>query len=226
MLRTNLATRPFYNARAVRIGLGVIVLLAGALTAFNVAQVYTLNARNSELNAEAEAAEARAASLREQARKTRQTLNKEEVLVVRTASQEANLLIERRAFSWTDLFNHIEETLPAEVRIAAVQPQMDEEGRMLVAMTAIARRFEDLSDFAERLEQTGAFQGVISRTANSDDQDEVLRMVIQGYYNPPLAPPATAPSSTSESGNGVAANTSGNRSTPPAGPNPPGGGAR
>ena len=44
-------------------------------------------------------------------------------------------IIEQRAFSWTDLFNRFEETLPADVRIVAVQPQIDKDERMLVAVT-------------------------------------------------------------------------------------------
>jgi hypothetical protein len=220
MLRTNLSTRPFYNARAVRFGLGAVVVLAGVLTAFNAGRIYTLNARNSEFASRAQAAEARAADLREQARKTRQTLNKEEVDVVQAASREANLLIERRAFSWTDLFNRIEETLPADVRIAAVQPQVDEEGRMLVAMTAIARRFEDLNTFVDRLEETGTFRDVLSRNQETEQQDGMLRAVIQGYYEPVNRRPAGGAPPSSDSSKSGPGNTSGN--APPAGPTAPG----
>jgi hypothetical protein len=35
MLRTNLATRPFYNERAVRFVLGVVALIVLGVTAFN-----------------------------------------------------------------------------------------------------------------------------------------------------------------------------------------------
>ena len=35
MLRTNLATRPFYNARGVRLALGMVVVIAIALTTYN-----------------------------------------------------------------------------------------------------------------------------------------------------------------------------------------------
>ena len=38
MLRTNLSTRPFYNERAVRVGIVVAVVLTAALTAFNAAR--------------------------------------------------------------------------------------------------------------------------------------------------------------------------------------------
>jgi hypothetical protein len=198
MLRTNLASRPFYNERAIRISLGMVVVLVAAFTAFNAAQIVSLNSRNSELVSRAESAEARATDLRNQARATRQTLDKEEVGAVQAASREANLLIERRAFSWTDLFNRFEETLPADVRIAAVQPQLDENGRMLVAVTVMYRSIEDLTTFADRLEETGTFRDVLSRQSEALD-DGTQRAVIQGYYDPQQARPAGVPPATSDS---------------------------
>lgn len=195
MLRTNLSTRPFYNDRAIRLAIVAGIVAVAALTAFNAGQILTLTQRNRELADRAGAAEARARDLRARATATQQTLNQGEVSVVQAAAREANLLIERRAFSWTDLFNRFEETLPPDVRIAAVQPQVDDAGRMLVAVTVISKRVEDLDAFIERLEQTGAFRGVLSRQETVED-DGMLRSVIQGYYEPrtsTAAAPADAP---------------------------------
>jgi hypothetical protein len=186
MLRTNLATRPFYNERAVRLGIAAGVLAVGALTAFNAARILTLSQRNADLTSHAAAAEARSRSLREQAGAIRKTVDQGDVAAVQAAAREANLLIDRRAFSWTDLFNRFEETLPADVRISAVQPQIDDQGRMLVAITVISKRVEDLDAFIEELEHTGAFRSVLSRQEVSEE-DGTLRSVIQGYYGPDAA---------------------------------------
>jgi hypothetical protein len=203
MLRTNLSTRPFYNERAVRLGIAVAVVLIAGLTAFNGAQIITLGARNNELAARAEAAEERARQLRGQAAAIRKTLDQGDVSVVQAAAREANLLIERRAFSWTDLFNRFEETLPDDVRIAAVQPQVDEEGRMLVAVTVISRRTEDLDDFIEQLEKTGAFRGILPRQ-EALQEDGTTRSIIQGYYGP--QPSTAVAPAASESGDGRTGN--------------------
>ena len=158
MLRTNLSTRPFYNERPIRLGIAAAVIAVAAFTAFNSAQVMTLTQKNNELTARADAAEARASDLRNKAGATQKSLDRGDVSVVQAAAREANLLIDRRAFSWTDLFNRFEETLPADVRISAVQPQLDDQERMLVAMTVVSRRVEDLDAFIDRLEQTKVFQ--------------------------------------------------------------------
>jgi len=192
----NLSTRPFYNHRLVRVTLGVLSLLVLAFTAFNVIQVLRLTSRDAHVRTEAERAEGDAGKLRSQAASIRQTINRDQLSAVQSAAHEANQLIDRRAFSWTDLFNRFEATLPGSVRIASVTPQVDQQGRMLVAVTVLSRRVEDLDGFIEALEKTGAFQEVLSRQEEAQE-DGTLRSVIQGYYHVANSPAqASAPAPT------------------------------
>ena len=195
MLRTNLATRPFYNDRAVRVGLAAAVIVVAAFTAFNVLQVMSLNARNTEMSERAQLAERQKADYTQKAQSVRQSLNTAEMGAVQQAAQEANLLIGRRVFSWTDLFNHFERTLPADVRIMAVEPQVDDDGRMLVAVTVLSRRAEDLNEFMDQLETTGRFREVLNRQDTITD-DGLTRSILQGYYDPPGVPADAAPGSS------------------------------
>jgi len=207
MLRLNLSTRPFYNERAVTVAIAGVVLLTAALTTFNVAQILSLNSRNREVVAQAAESESKAKELRSQAQATRQAMNTEEVSEVQAEAREANLLIDRRVFSWTDLFNRFEETLPADVRILAVAPQVDREGRMLVAITAVARGQEDRDLFIERLESTGTFSGVIPRN-DETLEDGTLRTIIQGYYTQTARQAATVSSPPASDSNEAAGNQS------------------
>jgi hypothetical protein len=200
----NLSTRPFYNERLVRVVLGLVSLLVLGLTAFNVIQVMRLTSRDSEVRSQADAAEADAARLRSEARVIRQTINREQLAAVQAAAREANQLIDRRAFSWTDLFNRFEATLPGDVRIASVTPQLDQQGRLMVAVTVISRRVEELDGFIEALEKTGAFQEVLSRQEEAQE-DGTLRSVIQGYYRPATAPPAQPPERSAAGASAAAA---------------------
>ena len=215
MLRTNLATRPFYNLRAVRLGLFAGVVLGAALTAFNVGEIYLLNRQNAELLRRTDAAEARARELRGRASATRKTLDEGDVAIVQAAAREANLLIERRSFSWTELFNRFEETLPADVRITAVQPQIDNEGRMLVAVTVVSRGVEDLNAFLDALNATKDFREVISRQ-DTTQEDGTLRSVLQGYYRPQDAVPAAGQPAPASDPKNDATNGSAKPSTPAA----------
>lgn len=195
MLRTNLSTRPFYNERLVRALLAAVTLVALGLTAFNTIQVLRLRSRGAEVRAAADTAEREAARLQAEARRIRQTINRDQLAAVQAAAQEANQLIDRRAFSWTDLFNRFEATLPAEVRIASVTPQLDPAGRLMLAVAVVSRRVEDLDGFIEALEKTGALREVLSRQEEAQE-DGTLRSIIQGYYAAAAPPGAAEPSST------------------------------
>ena len=189
MLRTNLATRPFYNDRGVRLAIGAVALVALGLTIFNAAEVWRLQSQNRELGQAVAQNEQQARELRDKARVIRQSLNRDELAAIELKAREANQLIDRRAFSWTELLNQFQATLPPDVRIAAVTPQIDTEGRMLVAVTVVSRKLEDLDAFIDALEATGSFTGVLSRQ-DTADEDGTLHSVVQGYYHLAAAKPA------------------------------------
>lgn len=182
MLRTNLATRPFYNDRGVRIAIGAVALVAVGLTIFNAAEVWRLQSQNRELGQAVQQNERQARELRDKARVIRQSLDREQLAAVEMRAREANQLIDRRAFSWTELLNQFQATLPPDVRITAVQPQIDQDGRMLVAVSVVSKRIEDIEAFIEALEETGSFTGVLSRQ-DTADEDGTIKSVLQGYYH-------------------------------------------
>jgi len=214
VLRTNLATKPFYNDRGIRLGIVAGIVMVAALTTFNGLQILSLNRRSGELAAREQAARLVTAQLREKARATTTALDKDEIESVQASAREANGLIDRRAFSWTDLFNRFEETLPADVRIGAVQPQIDDDGRMLVAVTVVARRTEDLHAFLDQLEATGGFSDVIARN-ESTTEEGLLLAIIQGYYHA-TRPEATVPGAPASDNSGAGSNRSSANATPPA----------
>jgi len=192
MLRTNLSTRPFYNTRAVRIGLAVVGVIAAGLTVFNTAELWRLQRANREFGATVAQNESQAADLRQKARAIQQAIDLTQLSQVAQAAREANELIERRAFSVTERLNPLQLTLPPEVRISSVQPQVDDEGRVLVAISVQSRQQEDLDSFIEALEKTGVFREVLSRSDQSAE-DGSLMSVLQAYYQaqtPGTAAPA------------------------------------
>ena len=181
MLRTNLSTRPFYNARAVQVALAVAAIVVVGLTIFNVIEFARLSARERTLGGDAGRAEREASNLRAQAAQLHAQINPKELEVVAAAAKEANAVIDQRAFSWTELFSQFEQTLPENVRITAVQPRVDREGRFIVDIHAQGRRVEDIDAFIEALEAQKTFRQVIPRQEQAND-DGLLEAVIQAEY--------------------------------------------
>jgi Tfp pilus assembly protein PilN len=187
MLRTNLATRPFYNERAVQLGLALVAIIVLAVTAFNVAQLVRLNASQRTLGAHAAEAESEAARLRQEAATIRAQINTKELETVASAAREANGIIDQRAFSWSELFDQLEQTLPDDVRITEVDPTLTPEGQFVIRIAVEARRSEDVDQFIESLEKTGSFRDVIT-PAEATNEEGLLQAVVRGIYIRPEAP--------------------------------------
>ena len=181
MLRTNLSTRPFYNERAVQLVLGAVVVLIAILTGFNIVEVIRLTASQRTLGAHAVESEREAARLRTEAAAVRAQINAKELETVATAAREANGIIDQRAFSWSGLFDQLEQTLPDDVRITGVAPSVNQQGQFVVEITVQARRSEDVDQFIEALEKTGSFHDVIT-PAEATNDDGLLQAVIRGTY--------------------------------------------
>jgi hypothetical protein len=187
MLNTNLSSRPFYNVRAVQAAIWLAAILVLAISAFNAVRIVRLTLAQQTLGASAADAEQEAERLRSEAAVVRGQINPRELDVVTGAAREANGIIDRRAFSWTALFAQFEQTLPPDVRITAVQPQLERDGTFRVAVAIEARRAEDLDAFLEALETEGGFRDVLPiEEARTDDG--LLEATIEGIYVPPEAP--------------------------------------
>lgn len=180
MLRTNLSSRPFYNARAVRAALLAAVVVVVGLTLFNLFQIVRLTSIRSTLGASESAARSEAARLRSEAARIRSQIDQAELQVVAAAAREANTLIDKRAFSWTDLMAQFETTLPEDVRVRAVQPRL-ENGAFVVSVVVEGRGAEDIDAFIEALEQTGNFKDVLPLVQQSAE-DGLIESTIEGVY--------------------------------------------
>jgi Tfp pilus assembly protein PilN len=186
VIRTNLSTRPFYNERAVHFWMLVGAIVVAAATAFNVRSVLRYSHSDTQLATEAAANEARAADLRRQAAQLRATVDPKQVEYASAEAHQANTLIDRRTFSWTELLNRFETTLPDEVRIAAVRPRLDKSKAIVLVINVVARGVEDVDEFMQNLEQTGAFATPLSREEHFNEQG-LLESTIETAYVPEAA---------------------------------------
>ena len=178
MIRTNLSTRPFYNARAVNVLIGLFAVIVFGLTAYNAAQLIWLTSRQRTLGSNAASAEKEADRLRREAVQTLARVDKKELATVDKAAREANAIIDQRTFSWTDLLGRFERALPADVRVTSVSQQA---GREVVLIDTEARTVEDVDQFIEALEKSGAFRDVIARTETVMEND-LIAASIQATY--------------------------------------------
>ncbi|HSC29804.1 MAG TPA: hypothetical protein VLD67_21175 [Vicinamibacterales bacterium] len=187
MLRTNLSTRPFYNERAVHLVLSLAGVLLAVVTAFNLVEVVELSRANTELSARVSADRNEATRLSGEAAKIRRGINQDELKLIVDAAQEANVLIDRRTFSWTSFFNHIEATLPPDVMLTSVRPIVDPHGTR-ITMIVLGRDIDDIDEFADSLDATGVFADVLARQQDFNEAG-LARVVFEVTYVPARVAP-------------------------------------
>ena len=165
----NLATRPFYNDRAVHLVLAVLGLAVAAVLAVGATRLVELSRAHGALTLEAEAAEREAAAVSTQTAGLEREMPRDALASLVVAAEEVNRLIAQRLFSWTAFFNVIERTLPANVMLTAVRPDTDAEGTS-VDLAVIGRTVADIEEFIQRLEATGVFADVLARQGELNDE--------------------------------------------------------
>jgi hypothetical protein len=182
VLRTNLSTRPFYNERAVHALLSGIAVVVLAVTAWQVQRIVSLSRAKTEMNASIARDRNEINGLGAQAETVRRGLNPKDLKLVASEAKQANQLIAQRTFSWTALFNQLESTLPSDVMLLAIRPEI-KDGRTNIVMEIQGRRTEDIVDFFDHLEKTRQFRDVTWSQETVTD-DGLYRMTMNAVYVP------------------------------------------
>jgi Tfp pilus assembly protein PilN len=189
VIRTNLSTRPFYNERAVHAWLLIVALAVAAATVLNVTTGLRHRQGDNASARQADADEARTVELRQQIVKLRGSLDPRQIDTASAAARQANELIDRRTFSWTDLLNRLETTLPDEAHIVAVRPKVDRQNGIVLTLNVLARDVDDVNQFMENLEETGAFKNPRPTTERFNEQG-LFESIIEANYLPENLRPA------------------------------------
>lgn len=190
MLRINLSTRPFYNERAVHLLLGAVVLTAGAFLVAGVVLLASLSREQAALAAAAGIDESSARAAAAEAAEVLRRAAASDPDRVAGAAADANVLIDRRLFSWTALFNHLEQTLPDGVMLVSVQPRINAAGAT-VALDVVGRSVSEIGTFIDALEATGAFNGVLPRDEEATAEGAYRTRLVAQYAPLPVGDMAT-----------------------------------
>jgi hypothetical protein len=201
MLRGNLSSRPFYNDRIVSIVLVGVALVTLALTVFNVSKVVALSRQRTALKTRIARDAGEADRVERAALALQRSVDRKTLSGLAYSTEEANELIDERAFSWTGFFGYIEKTMPMDLRLVGVAPRI-EKGNIRVTMTVIGKRPDDVEAFADALQGTGAFYDVIPKVVERNEDDNTYRADIVSYYLPGDRPAKAVPAKSTAGGRG------------------------
>jgi hypothetical protein len=190
-LDINLASQPYEDARQFWVNWGAAVGVVAVLTLVLLTLDITgwVNARRDRAAiAQIKAMIADRDRLRAQAEKT---LNLPQNRTTRDESQFLNGLIERKAFSWTQVLESLEKVMPPRVHLIGISPQLDEDNQLGLKMSVggdsrdraleLARRMEESHRFAQTQVTSENFQ-----PSNRGGDNELFDM--EAIYIPDLTP--------------------------------------
>ena len=191
MLRSNLATRPFYNERLVSLAIVLVALVALSLTVFNATRLLALVSDRSGIQARINADRDEAARVTSHAAALRKGIDRPMIARLAASTHEANALIDERTFSWSALFARLERTLPFDVRVVAVSPEVGQ-NVLKVSLSVVAKELDDVAEFIDNLSDTGAFYDVQPTEQRLEDDNTYTALIVASYLPGRGEPPAAA----------------------------------
>ncbi|MBV9625802.1 MAG: PilN domain-containing protein [Acidobacteria bacterium] len=157
-IEINLASRPYEDSRRfwtywgtglVLLALATLLLVFLAVTGFMRAgvdrrQISRLRAEITAYDQEKTRAEA--------------LLNRPENRLIRDRSRFLNELFERKAFSWTRVFEDLERVMPAHLHVVSIHPDMSSENGLALKLVVGGNSREQALDLIRKMEESRRFK--------------------------------------------------------------------
>jgi len=158
-LDINLATRPYEDAREfwARWGLGVGLLAVLTLFLLGLAvNGWTEAGRDRH---EIARIEAQIAERDKERAKAQAFLGMAANQSTRDQSQFLNGLIQRKSFSWTRVFEDLEQVMPTNLHVVSLRPELNGQNQMELEMKVAGETRAAAVDLVHRMEGSKHFQG-------------------------------------------------------------------
>lgn len=127
--RLNLAKRPFVDTRPANIVAAVLVLLVVGLSFVSFRTLARYRAESAKTRGAIAALNAEIVGLEDSRRAAEAALARFDVDELAASASDAEQIVRRRDFSWTRFLTHLEQTLPADVRVASIALSRHGEGK-------------------------------------------------------------------------------------------------
>ena len=187
-LDINLATRPYEDARQFwtrwGLGVGVLALATVVLIGFAVRgwieaghDRHTIQALQKQID-ERDAERTQAQSY----------LSLETNRSTRDQSQFLNNLIQRKAFSWTRVFEDLEKVMPTSLHVVSLKPALNDQDQLELEMKVAGDNRKAVVDLVHRMEASSYFQGAQLEQEGSEQggsgSGAAVTAVISAIYVP------------------------------------------
>jgi type IV pilus assembly protein PilN len=189
-LDINLATRPYEDAREfwARWGLGVGLL--GLLTVLLLGLTVSNWRKAGKDRQDIAYLQGEIAERDNERAKAQAYLDLAANRSTRDQSQFVNGLIQRKSFSWTRVFEDLEQVMPSNLHVVSLRPELNDQNQMELEMRVAGDTRSAAIELVHRMEGSKHFQGTqleSESTAGENGRNLVVAAVVT-IYVPDVVP--------------------------------------
>ena len=154
----NLASQPYEDARQFwsywGTGLAVLALITVLLTSLAVLRFVNAQRERKEI-ADMEAVIGR---FDQEKARAEAMLNQPQNRVIRDRSRFLNELFQRKAFSWTRVFEDLERVMPAHLHVVSIRPDLSADNGLAIKLVVGGDTSEQARDLVRKMEASRRFR--------------------------------------------------------------------
>jgi Tfp pilus assembly protein PilN len=199
----NLASSPYRNDKPIWAALGVVAALALGFTGYNAWAFFSAGSRQAQLEQEIAGHRKRMHELKREADALQAALAKVDRETLTSQAEFVSSILDQRNFSWTRLFNSLEQVTPWDVKLISIRPQFEVmnkrtgEGRIRIEVSGIGRTFDSFLDLQDALQNAAMFSEVTPEEYERQ-ADERIDFNLAFTYKPPEELPGESAEATAE----------------------------
>jgi len=184
-IHLNLASRPYRNERPFIAVVVVSSLLIAFLTLMNFDSWYRYRNETQTTRSKIATLEKQAAQELARTDAVNQKIRGVDVKLLAKQTQFANAQLAQRAFSWSELLDHLERVLPDYVRVETISPSFSPSGLVHLNLQCVARDSDGLVNTLNRFNRNEHFSNAFP--TGEDHTDQGFRFNIGVDYRPSVA---------------------------------------
>ena len=171
----NLATDPFRRDRPMLAGSAALAIVLVLLLAFQIFTIVSERRQAAGIRVALARENAQLRSITTQQARLNGTLRRPENSEVLERSLFLNTLIDRKAISWTKIFEDLEKVMPYNVRLVSVRlPAVDSNNHVLLDMIVGAKDVQPILELLKHLEGSPQFGAYTVQTSTPPSQTDPL----------------------------------------------------
>jgi len=168
----NLASQPYEDSRRFWTYWGTGLVLLGMLTALLLFLAVTRFVDASRDRRQISTLESQLAAFDKEKSQAESMLNQPGNRVIRDRSRFLNALFQRKAFSWTRVFEDLERVMPAHLHVVSIRPDMSADNNLEIKLVVGGETSEQARDLVRKMEASKRFKETRIESERSNDSKE------------------------------------------------------